>query len=257
LLDVYLQTKAKAGASSTTSTSSTPAAAAASSSSAPKSTGPSADDKKRADALKAEGNALMSGKDYDGAIASYTKAIAIVADPVYFSNRAAAHGAKMDHDAAADDAQRAIDLDPNFTKAYSRLGHALFSSGDIKGSVRAYEQGLEREPGNANMQQALNVAKAKVKEQEPAARSGGEAGAGAGAGAGAAGGGMPDLSALAGLMGGGGGGGGGGMPDLASLMQNPQMMQMYVPHIPYSARHLGDCNPLINLRPAHPITVPV
>lgn len=39
---------------------------------------------------------------------------------------------------------------------------------------------------------------------------------------------MPDLSALAGMFGGGGAGrgGGGGMPDLASLMQNPQLMQM-------------------------------
>ena len=142
---------------------------------------------------------------------------------MYFSNRAAAYGAQGAHESAAEDAQRAIDLDPAFTKAYSRLGHALFSSGDVKGSVQAYERGLEREPGNTNMQQALNVAKAKLKEQEPVARS---EGAAAGAGAG----GMPDLSALAGLMGGGGaGGGGGGMPDLASLMQNPQMMQMYVP----------------------------
>ena len=39
---------------------------------------------------------------------------------------------------------------------------------------------------------------------------------------------MPDLASLASMMGGMGGGGGGGMPDLASLMQNPQMMQMYV-----------------------------
>lgn len=39
------------------------------------------------------------------------------------------------------------------------------------------------------------------------------------------GGGMPDLSALAGMLG-GGGGGGGGMPDLAGLMQNPMMRQM-------------------------------
>jgi small glutamine-rich tetratricopeptide repeat-containing protein alpha len=37
---------------------------------------------------------------------------------------------------------------------------------------------------------------------------------------------MPDLSALAGMM--GGLGGGGGMPDLASMMRNPQMMAMYV-----------------------------
>lgn len=37
---------------------------------------------------------------------------------------------------------------------------------------------------------------------------------------------MPDLSALAGMLGGGAGGGGGGMPDLASMMQNPQIMAM-------------------------------
>jgi hypothetical protein len=38
---------------------------------------------------------------------------------------------------------------------------------------------------------------------------------------------MPDLAGLASMMG-GMGGGGGGMPDLASMMRNPQMMQMYV-----------------------------
>lgn len=36
--------------------------------------------------------------------------------------------------------------------------------------------------------------------------------------------GMADM--LRGMGGGGGGGGGGGMPDIASLMQNPMMMQM-------------------------------
>jgi small glutamine-rich tetratricopeptide repeat-containing protein alpha len=55
-----------------------------------------------------------------------------------------------------------------------------------------------------------------------------EPSAGGGAGGGAEG--MPDLSALAGMMGGmaGAEGGGGGMPDLASMMQNPQMMAMWV-----------------------------
>lgn len=171
----------------------------------------------------------MSQKKYDDAIAAYTSAIALVADPVYFSNRAAAHGGKGDHEAAAEDAQRALDVDPGFTKAYSRLGHALFSSGDVKGSVRAYEQGLEREPGNANMRSALNVARARLAESGEAEGSR-EVDAGVGAGAGAGAGGFPDLSALAGMMGGAGrgagGGGGGGMPDLASLMNNPQMMAM-------------------------------
>lgn len=41
-------------------------------------------------------------------------------------------------------------------------------------------------------------------------------------------GGMPDLAGLASMMGGmgGGGGGAGGMPDIASMMRNPQMMEM-------------------------------
>lgn len=72
-----------------------------------------------------------------------------------------------------------------------------------------------------------SLAQAKSKAQEQGSSSDREAGddsaldnpaAGAGAG------GMPDLSALAGMFGGGGGagaGGAGGMPDLASLMQNP------------------------------------
>lgn len=177
----------------------------------------------------------MSQKLYDSAITSYTEAISLAPNPVYFSNRAAAWGALGEHGKAADDAQRAIDLDPNFVKGYSRLGHARFSLGEWDAAVQAYEDGLAIEPGNANIKQSLATARAKADEEaaksEPgpskqAASSRGAASGGAGGGAGG-GGGMPDLSALAGLMGGGGGrGGGGGMPDLASLMNNPQMMQM-------------------------------
>jgi small glutamine-rich tetratricopeptide repeat-containing protein alpha len=42
----------------------------------------------------------------------------------------------------------------------------------------------------------------------------------------AAGGGMPDLSSLAGMLGGGRGGAGGGMPDLSSIMSNPMFASM-------------------------------
>lgn len=65
----------------------------------------------------------MSSKSYDLAIESYTKAIDLdPLNPVYFSNRAAAHASKGDHSLAVDDAQKAIDVDPSFVKAYSRLG---------------------------------------------------------------------------------------------------------------------------------------
>ncbi len=169
--------------------------------------------------------------DYAGAIEKYTSAIAIDAtNPVYWSNRAAAHGAQGSHELAITDAEEATRLDPSFSKGWSRLGHAYYSLGEYQDSISAYKKGLEADPSNKNMLEAIKQARIKLKESGekeegvededevdvPATRSGG---AGRGAG------GMPDLSALAGLMG-GAGGGAGGMPDLASLMQNPALMQM-------------------------------
>lgn len=66
----------------------------------------------------------MSSKKYDSAIDSYSSAITL--DPssaVYFSNRAAAYSSKGDHTSAVEDAKRAIEVDPSFVKAYSRLGY--------------------------------------------------------------------------------------------------------------------------------------
>lgn len=84
---------------------------------------PSAEDKANAEKQKQTGNALMSSKQYDKAIDAYTEAITLdPSNPVYYSNRAAAHSSKGDHLTAAVDAETAIDLDPKFTKGYSRLG---------------------------------------------------------------------------------------------------------------------------------------
>lgn len=163
----------------------------------------------------------MSKKDYDGAIAKYTEAIKLDPNPIYYSNRAAALGGQGKHAEAVEDAQRAIDLDPNFARGYSRLGHAEFCQGNYQKAVDAYEAGVKLDPSNANMKSSLATAKARVTEQSPASsgsRSPAQPGAG-GAG------GMPDLSSLADMMG-GMGGGGGGMPDMASMMRNPQMMAM-------------------------------
>jgi small glutamine-rich tetratricopeptide repeat-containing protein alpha len=65
----------------------------------------------------------MTAKRYGDAIDAYTRAIA--RDPtnaVFHSNRAAAHISLGDHAAAVTDAERALELDPAFIRAYSRLG---------------------------------------------------------------------------------------------------------------------------------------
>lgn len=66
----------------------------------------------------------MSSKQYDSAIDAYTQAIARDgANAVYYSNRAAAHSSKGAHADAVKDAEKAIEIDPSFSKAYHRLGY--------------------------------------------------------------------------------------------------------------------------------------
>lgn len=77
----------------------------------------------KAEKFKAEGNARMSVKQYDEAISAYTEAIALdPTNPVYYSNRAAAHSSKEEHEEAILDAEKAIEVDSSFIKAYHRLG---------------------------------------------------------------------------------------------------------------------------------------
>ena len=112
IFDVFIKTRDKVASGSQ-----------ASSSASTSQTGPSADDKTQAEKFKQMGNAQMSNKDYDAAIESYNKAITLdPSNPVYFSNRAAAHTNKGDHLSAVGDAEKAISVDPKFVKAYHRLG---------------------------------------------------------------------------------------------------------------------------------------
>lgn len=120
-----------------------------------------------------------------------------------------------DHQNAIKDSLKAAEVDPKYSKAYSRLGHAYFSVGKYKEAVAAYEKGLELEPDNQTMKSSLATARTKARDNEvaPSARGGPGAG-GAGLPPG-----FPDLSGL-------GGGGAGGAPDFATLMSNPAVMNM-------------------------------
>ncbi|KAF7437169.1 hypothetical protein PC9H_004005 [Pleurotus ostreatus] len=207
IFNVFLQTKDKVGSGSGEAA-------------APTSKTPSAADKTQAEKFKQEGNSLMSSKKYDEAIDLYTKAVNLdPTNPVYYSNRAAAHSSKGDHLSAVGDAEKAIEVDPKFTKAYHRLGHAQYSLADYKAAASAFERGLELDPANASFKSGLSNAKARIVPDDDDAP----------ADTAPASGGLGNMSGMADMlrgMGGGAGGGGGGMPDLASLMNNPQMMAM-------------------------------
>lgn len=174
----------------------------------------------------------MATKDYAAAIALYTQALALhPGNAVFLSNRAAAHSANKDHASAKVDAEAAVAIDPNYTKAWSRLGLARFALGDAKGAMEAYGKGIEYEGngGSDAMKKGYETAKRRVEESgddDDVAARGPAGGAGAG--------GMPDFASLANMFGGGAGGAGagagaggaGGMPDLSSIMSNPMFASM-------------------------------
>ncbi|KAJ5777467.1 Small glutamine-rich tetratricopeptide repeat-containing protein 2 [Penicillium odoratum] len=179
------------------------------------------------DKLKSEGNALMSRKDYSGAVEQYTKALEIApGNPIYLSNRAAAYSASSQHEKAAEDAELAVAVDPKYSKAWSRLGLARFDMGDYHAAKEAYEKGIEAEGngGSDAMKRGLETCQRKIEEasrgtEPPSEELDTAPGASRGAG------GMPDLSSLASMFG-GGGAGGGGMPDMSSIMSNPMFASM-------------------------------
>lgn len=222
IYSVYEKLKSKAPAASSSTSSSTPAPNAASSA-------PTEAQKAEAESLKSQGNAAMAQKDYPKAITLYSQALALVpGNPIFLSNRAAAYSASKDHSSARADAEAAVAADPKYTKAWSRLGLARFALGDAKGSMEAYSKGIEYEGngGSDAMKKGYETAKKRVAELEAEGEDEDEDEEMADRGApGMGAGGMPDLSALAGMFG-GGGAGGGGMPDLSSIMSNPMFASM-------------------------------
>ncbi|KAI9255177.1 hypothetical protein BDA99DRAFT_442302 [Phascolomyces articulosus] len=163
----------------------------------------SEEDKKKAEELKAAGNRKVAERNYPEAIKLYTEAIQINgAQAVYYANRAAAYSQQGDYDKAVSDANSAIEIDPKYSKGYSRLGHALFCQQKYQEAVDAYEQGLALDPENATIKSSMATAKSKIGSVDRAADSSPSGTRGA-----------PSAGA-------------GGMPDFASLLNNPQLMNM-------------------------------
>jgi len=223
LLSIYgVYEKMKGRTNSSTSSSSTSTSTDQTSSNTSSGNSPTPESEK----LKSEGNTAMQRRDYPEAVTLYTRALEICPlNPIYLSNRAAAYSNMFKHDLARNDAELATATDPKYTKAWSRLGFALFALGDSKASMEAYQKGIEAEGngGSEVMKKGYETAKRKMEEEDVDGKdeNGSEVERGSGDG------GLPDLSSLAGMFGGGGAGGsGGGMPDLAGLMNNPMMKQM-------------------------------
>ncbi|XP_067936093.1 small glutamine-rich tetratricopeptide repeat-containing protein alpha-like [Watersipora subatra] len=158
--------------------------------------------KKEAEALKLAGNEHMKAERYMDAVESYRKAIEKDStNAIYYSNRAAAFNKLSRFQEAIDDCDEAIAIDSNYSKAYGRKGLALSGLNQHGVAIENYKRAIELDPNNENFKTNLEIAEEKFKA------SGNQGGFGAGLGS---------------MF----GGAPGGMPDIASIMNNPAMMQM-------------------------------
>eukprot|EP00672_Neobodo_designis_P027301 CAMPEP_0174839542 /NCGR_PEP_ID=MMETSP1114-20130205/8111_1 /TAXON_ID=312471 /ORGANISM="Neobodo designis, Strain CCAP 1951/1" /LENGTH=418 /DNA_ID=CAMNT_0016073667 /DNA_START=28 /DNA_END=1284 /DNA_ORIENTATION=+ len=116
-----------------------------------------------ADQLKQKGNELVGQAKYTEAIGYYTKAIELnPSNHILFANRAAAYTHLKDYKSAIIDCEHCIALDESYTKAYSRLGTALYYDGNYRRAVDAYTRACQLEPDNQDHKTRLEQAKEKA-----------------------------------------------------------------------------------------------
>lgn len=170
------------------------------------------DRKSAAVTAKTEGNTALKENDFETAVKKYTEAIRLNStEAAFYSNRSAAYLHLNQGDRAAEDANRAIQRRPEWTKGYMRLGGAKRTLKDYDGAIQAYRTALTKVSVEDPLWQQISenieqCEKAKNPVPVPAMRGGNP---------------MDMFSGLGGM-----GGEGGGMPNFAEMMNNPMMQQM-------------------------------
>jgi len=125
------------------------------------------DPKYMAEEFKLQGNDYFAKKDYVSAIDSYTKAIEIHQDGVFYSNRAACYIQQQnaDYDMALQDATKAIELKPDFGRAHSRKAKALLG---LKRYNEAKEYAIQAAKLDPKMESETDTTIKQInKEQTP------------------------------------------------------------------------------------------
>ena len=107
--------------------------------------------------LKDEGNLLFKAGDILGSIDCYSRGLSIDPDNhVLYSNRSAAYLKMGDSKSKAlHDAEKCIELQPKWSKGYSRLGNAQQALRRFETAIETYSLGLELEPNNKSLSVSL------------------------------------------------------------------------------------------------------
>jgi DnaJ family protein C protein 8 len=116
--------------------------------------------------LKSQGDAAFASKEYETAINHYTSAISLDDNNhVLFSNRCACHQALSNKSKALKDAEKIVELKPDWAKGWGRLGVARFALTRYEGAVEAYGKGLKLDAANKVCLEGLDLSKVALVKQ--------------------------------------------------------------------------------------------
>ena len=182
------------------------------------------------------GNAEFKAKNFEKAIEYYTTAIEETpTDHSIYGNRAAAYLKLNEFIKSMEDAEKCIELKPDWAKGYQRKGNALHSMGQRAEALLSYQKGVEIDPSNEALKKEMLNLQNEIKAQNMGGGFPGGMGGGFPGGMGGMPGGMGGMpGGMGGMPGGMGGGMGGGNPfgggDMFSeekLKQNPRIAKYF------------------------------
>ncbi|KAK7198463.1 stress-induced protein sti1 [Novymonas esmeraldas] len=114
---------------------------------------------------KDEGNQFFKEDKFPEAVAAYTEAIKRnPAEHTSYSNRAASYLKLGAFNDALKDAEKCIELKPDFVKGYARKGHAYFWTKQYNRALQAYDEGLKVDPTNADCKDGRFRTMSKIQE---------------------------------------------------------------------------------------------
>lgn len=127
----------------------------------------SSEQTEKAEEHKKKGNQYFSAGEYSTAVCEYTHAIECNPfNHIYYSNRAACYTCLDNVELAIRDARKCIELNPSFSKGYSRLSAALEKKGELEEALAAIEKAASLEPANETYKRTKEELEEEIRRQK-------------------------------------------------------------------------------------------
>jgi len=110
------------------------------------------------------GNEAFKNKDYLTAYGHFSTAIALdPEEPVFYSNRSGAAVFLGKYEEAIKDAEKCVEINPEWVKGYNRLGVAQMHNNQVNKAMETLEKGLKLDPTNTAIQASIAECQSKMK----------------------------------------------------------------------------------------------